>query len=340
MTPMHFQYLAGLCCLRCNPDAMEMILGDRVLDESTGTCRDVDVTITINESGNRTAFMGFEAKMESGPLDVSKVEQLCAKLNDMPGFTTRAIVSASGYSKTAIQKAKKHNIKLYTFQDWQGNVSDSFPKLTLEGPPQEAIGHKATHLKWLDPVSYRLILREKCGDCGPLEPDRDSTVQGVDGRNIGDIATLDQLIKHTIQYCTDNIKHDKRADAVLMQPLPYPPYLEPDGPKGEPIVYDNIICQLSEPAYILAHGKLHEVVQIELSGKVQWHMTSMKAEYRILTDTDGGPAFAGAAIATYPPQPNFMIVTTIIADSTFVGYRLVHLTEKQMNFISQLTVLA
>jgi hypothetical protein len=32
MTPMHFQYLLGICSLRCQPEAVEMMLGDRVWD--------------------------------------------------------------------------------------------------------------------------------------------------------------------------------------------------------------------------------------------------------------------------------------------------------------------
>src|SRR5437588_9678665 len=105
MTPMHFQYLVGICCLRCQPDAVEMTLGDRVRDAVSESDRDVDVTITVAEpDGTRTAFMGYEAKMEKGALDVADVEQLVAKLTDMPDLTTRAIVSANGFSETAIRK--------------------------------------------------------------------------------------------------------------------------------------------------------------------------------------------------------------------------------------------
>jgi hypothetical protein len=48
--------------------------------------------------------------MEEKSLHVDTVEQLCAKLNDMPDLTTRAIVSAKGFSETAIRKATKRGV--------------------------------------------------------------------------------------------------------------------------------------------------------------------------------------------------------------------------------------
>ena len=114
---MLVQYLVGLCCLRANPDAVRVELGDLVIDDVVGKKRDVDVTVTLNNSNDGDwAFKAFEVKDEKKALDVTVVEQLCAKLNDMSSITHRAIVSSSGFSDPAVKKAESHGVELYKLE--------------------------------------------------------------------------------------------------------------------------------------------------------------------------------------------------------------------------------
>jgi hypothetical protein len=46
------------------------------------------------------------------------VEQLCAKLQDMPDITAPGIVSGSGYTEPAKKKAKHKGMTLYSLADW------------------------------------------------------------------------------------------------------------------------------------------------------------------------------------------------------------------------------
>ena len=111
MTPMLVQYLVGLCCLRNNPDAVDVTVGDLVLDTAAKKGRDVDVTVTLKEEdGGVSAFKAYEVKREGEPLDVVTVEQLCMKLRDMPKVTHPAIVSSSNYTDGAIKKAITHKV--------------------------------------------------------------------------------------------------------------------------------------------------------------------------------------------------------------------------------------
>ena len=65
LTPMMVQYLVGLCCLRHDPDAIDVTVGDMVMDDAAGKERDVDVTVTLTGSdGEITAFKGSEVKHE------------------------------------------------------------------------------------------------------------------------------------------------------------------------------------------------------------------------------------------------------------------------------------
>src|SRR2546421_467056 len=113
LTPMQTQYLGGLCCLRHDPDAVDVTLGDFVPDVAAEKDRDVDITVTLREDGGVVrAFKGYEVKREKRPLDVADVEQLCIKFIDMPTVTHLAIVSASGFTDGAIKKATAHKVQL------------------------------------------------------------------------------------------------------------------------------------------------------------------------------------------------------------------------------------
>jgi len=54
LSPMLVQDLVGLCCLKWDPEAVDVTIGDMVLDPAAGKERDVDVTVTITESGSVT----------------------------------------------------------------------------------------------------------------------------------------------------------------------------------------------------------------------------------------------------------------------------------------------
>lgn len=65
LSPMLVQYLVGLCCLRRNPSAVDITIGDMVLDHAVEKHRDVDVTVTVSEGdGIKRAFKAFEVKSE------------------------------------------------------------------------------------------------------------------------------------------------------------------------------------------------------------------------------------------------------------------------------------
>src|ERR1700733_13555869 len=50
LSPMLVQYLVGLCCLKWDPGAVDVTIGEMVLDPAAGKQRDVDVTVTISDS--------------------------------------------------------------------------------------------------------------------------------------------------------------------------------------------------------------------------------------------------------------------------------------------------
>jgi hypothetical protein len=149
LSPMLVQYLVGLCCLRWDPDAVDVTIGDMVYDEAAEKERDVDVTVPVTQSAAQSiAFKAYEVKREGAPLDVAVVEQLCQKLNDMSLVTHRAIVSSSGYTAGAQAKAKKHSVDLYVLKEWSRPLQEQFPALTMEGTAAECFPMEKCLLCW------------------------------------------------------------------------------------------------------------------------------------------------------------------------------------------------
>lgn len=112
-------YLVTLIVLTTQDNRVDFRLGDRIKDSTAGKRRDVDITIRYtNPDGSLGALAGIEVKNHRRPLSL-EVEQLCTKLNDMPDLTHKAIISSSGYTRTAIKKAKQHGIELIHFENWK-----------------------------------------------------------------------------------------------------------------------------------------------------------------------------------------------------------------------------
>ena len=128
LTPVDVHSLVGLLSVPSGSENVEVALRDNV-----------DVTITTKDKdGNVTAFHGIEGKDHARPLDVADVEQLCATFNDMPGPTSHAIVSASGYTKPAIRKARHHAVVPWSFEplDDPSNGIDQVRWFEFVGRPQ------------------------------------------------------------------------------------------------------------------------------------------------------------------------------------------------------------
>jgi hypothetical protein len=123
LTPIDVHFLVGLLTLISRPDGVELELGSTVFDEVAEEDRDVDVTVrAAGADGQISVFEGLEVKDHARPLDVIHVEQLCAKLRDMPAITDRGIVSASGYTEAALNKARHYGVTLYSFVEWTAPV--------------------------------------------------------------------------------------------------------------------------------------------------------------------------------------------------------------------------
>jgi hypothetical protein len=120
LTANDVHYIVGLLSRATHPDEVEVEMGNFVWDEATESKRDVDVTVTVRHNdGTLSAFKGVEVKAHGRKLGSETVEQLAQKLKDMPSITHRAIVSASGFTRPAMRKARKHQVELFELKEWE-----------------------------------------------------------------------------------------------------------------------------------------------------------------------------------------------------------------------------
>lgn len=123
LTPTDIHLLVGFLTLISRPEGVELELGSMVFDAAAEKDRDVDVTVrAVGDDGAVSVFEGLEVKDHTRPLDVTHVEQLCAKLRDMPEITDRGIVSASGYTEGGVNKARRSGVTPYSLIEWTAPV--------------------------------------------------------------------------------------------------------------------------------------------------------------------------------------------------------------------------
>ena len=329
LTHMLVQYVVGLCCVRTNPDAVQVELGDLVLDDASGKERDVDVTVTVRDEIGSWAFKAFEVKDEKSPLDVTVVEQLCLKLKDMPSITHRAIVSSKGFSGQAKRKAEHHGIDLYTLEDWMNPIEFDFPRFGLQGLPEDALPIKLSLLYWVN---------QKVQVMAP-SAQRDFTVLDTD-------PILDSTGAVHARYSTfgqykDEILH--RSTEVL-----YP--LEPAQTmyRTLPEIHVSGLSFTAEWPHTHtldvsaddAHITVEDVVKIErvtISGFMRWQRVREQPIFKVMRRVRDGEPFAGALIALGDREGHMFAF--VISDSRTMGIHIVQLEESQLNMIRQLSLL-
>jgi len=333
---MLVQYVVGLCCLRRNPDAVDVTVGDRVLDIAAKKQRDVDITVTLHEAdGTVRAFKAYEVKREGEPLDVTTVEQLCIKLRDMPAVTHRAIVSASAFTDGAIAKAEAHNVELFVLKRWTEPLAKQFPEFSNVGRPDEFLrGFTSNLLVWVD---WRLNLYVpdapgsfSYGNSGPLF--------AADGRVHNKFATLAAFTDALLLRSTE-ILYQLDPAAMIARTFPAEPMADNEEIEHGPawphthtlgVVQDQVSLKLETGLALLD--------SVTISGRLQWQTRKRIPEFHILERVPTGDVFAGAAVADWGSPDGKMSAMIFSPDSRAVGIHTIRLEEKHKNAIRQLKI--
>jgi len=326
---MLVQYLVGLCCLRRNPDAVQVELGTLVLDEASGKERDVDVTVTVrDDSGDSWAFKAFEVKDEKSSLDVTVVEQLCGKLNDMPSITHRAIVSSSGFSDGAKRKAEHHGIDLHTLEKWATPIELEFPRFGLKGLPEDAIPFSRKLLVWLNArVNVVAPSVKRDFNIADTDPLLDST-----GAVHARYKTFGQYKDEILLRSTEvlwAIDPPQTMDRTLPEFHASGLSITAEWPNTHTLEVsaDEIYCRVDD---------LVKIERITISGFMRWQRPREQPDFRVMRRVPDGESFAGALIAL--GQREGQMLAFVMSDSPTMGIHFVNLEEKHRNMIRQLSV--
>ena len=277
LSPTDVHYLVGLLTQISSPENVDIILGDMVHDNIADKDRDIDITVTYkNVNGLISAFNGIEVKRHSRPLDVTHIEQLTAKLNDMPDLSHRSIVSASGYTKAARKKAKAHSVDLFKLIPWN-NPMEGFEHIKF--PPDFFI--KEIALIWADRPLLAYNPSENIPDEIRKQITKNSHIDGVKGCDGDSYKTIQQLSGKLIS----------RALAVLKD--------REDIKSLAPGAEKQVKCLLKgiDGIYVdLKDSKLY-LKQALLQGKVKWNERSISPEFKILIKEGELKPYVGCAIA-------------------------------------------
>ncbi len=275
LTEIDVHYLVGLLIFSSGPNDVEVEFGNLVLDTAAEELRDVDVTVTRkNADGTLSVFKGFEVKDHSRRLDSSHVEQLCLKLNDMPDIKERAIVSASGYTKPAIKKAKRHNVSLLHLLPW--NVPRGFDLAKFH----EHFGFKERRFLWNGALDIQL------NPDNPLPLDllaQNPRICDSKGNDLP-VKDLDTWVKKQAQSAVGKFGFQSESDSFH--------HKETKNVKFDFTVVGEVCVNLP--------GSLIPVQRVIINGPVQCVEEPMKTDFRMLLKEGDTDPYVGCAITELP----------------------------------------
>ncbi|HXI69136.1 MAG TPA: hypothetical protein VNN22_02140 [Verrucomicrobiae bacterium] len=275
LTETDIHYLVGLLSLASNPDNVEIELGSRVLDTTTDTERDVDVTVTVKDDGRITAFKGLEVKNHSRKLDVTHIEQLACKLNDMPSITEKAIVSASGYARPAIRKADAHGIGLFELIDW------NFSKQGFEHFHSEFVPMVQRSLEWMAGPHVRLNPTDKISEEDQQFIMANPKIYFGSDESKTDVPDLNSLLANLRSKVQHELYERLQNSAVTAQ-----------APSNV-----NVTLNISDSPYVKTRSGKIIIGQALFTGQVAWIETQKPTHYKVLKRLGDEKPFAGCMVA-------------------------------------------
>lgn len=334
LTPMMVQYLVGLCCLRHDPNAVEITVGDMVYDKAAEKERDVDITITFkNEDGSISAFKAAEVKKEAKPLDVVTIEQLCMKFSDMPQITHKAIFSTSGYSEAAKTKAKYHSVDIYTLKPWTKRIEYDFPDFNGVGTPSEFLARvDSCILRWLQHSTYVIApggpssfywydntpLFLSDGSPHDKYSNMEEYIKILERRSAEILCTIDPIIKIAEKLIHPPKEIDLESFSVLK------------------FDHSHTMDVRTDDVHLKFEDTLCRITSITLSGIMQWSIQKRNPEFFILENALTQEIFAGAAIADCGENDGRMFAMIFPKSGRELGIHNFSIPEKQKNIIHKL----
>jgi Restriction endonuclease len=329
LTPMLVQYLIGLCCARWNSDAVDVTIGEMVIDSAAGKTRDVDVTVTVNDAETgKYAFKPYEVKHEGTSLDVSEVEQLCMKFQDMGNVTHCAIVSTSGFSDSAQEKAKAHGVDLYQLIPWKKPLQEQFPFITMKGTPQECFPSHQLLLTW---TRFQISVVAPTAQ-GPFQVDADASVYDAEGLPHKRYETFDEWRRALLFRSTNTLHAFEHPQRMLFAfPVPYHSWDDAEAPAWP---HTHTLDVAADEVYVEVSGKWCRVETGTISGFLQWQR-GPASMYYLMSKVPNDQPFADALVAVGRQEGEMkaLLFSPITQD---IAVRFIQFSQDHLNSIQKL----
>jgi hypothetical protein len=279
LTEKDIHYLSGLLLLVSTDATVRIDLGVRVTDETIAKPRDVDVVLTTSRGDlEEQLFGGIEVKDHHRKLDVTHVEQLGAKLRDMPSLSERGIVSASGYTAPALKKCDAYGVQPLNLQPF---VPAESPLNSVAFP--EDFSFTCPMLVPHGPTGLRYISGSKDSFVNPSDVNRPCQwlINGVASPNVSNVGDVNGQILATFHDAIDDDlkEHITRDEATSF----------------------NSGLDLKGHDYVLVlDGKEFKIDRVAIAGNFSRRVTHVPAEWLALVRADSEEYIAGAGVAITP----------------------------------------
>jgi hypothetical protein len=265
LTAADVHSLVGLLSVPSGPENVEVVLGN-----------DVDVTITARDKdGKVTAFHGIEVKDHGRPLDVADVDHLCAKFKQMPGLTSHAIVSASGYTKPAIRKARRHAVVPWSIEP-------------LEDPSKGI-----DQVRWFESVGQPEVTFRRVDRRESRFLDENLPVRLHDGSESASLRTVGDWAAHVVASAINRVIDGEEFQPRLSQLT-----------DGHVDVFGSVAVTFDQPLLFGPPDNSFAVDGAFVTGAIACRTSTTKLDFRILVEqgTDEGEdvPFAGCGVAVLP----------------------------------------
>lgn len=269
------QCLIGLLYFVSEPDGVAVEVGARVLDVSTGTERDVDVTIRYARDGSDAGLAALEVKEHGRALDVTHVEQLTQKLSDMPSLASRGIVSASGYTAPAIRKAERHGIELLHFVPWNP-LRHGFGNCTF--PPEMPFSFLQP--RWAEGPIVQLYSEPQRPQADFVDLDQEALMPG--GRTT------------TLRAVTDQAAAEVSRRFASAEPT------APGGAPNPVEVPTTPVQVMPQPMLLRISGESVRLVGITVRGRLEWDTHKIPTSFHMLQKEGDEKPHIGCVVADLP----------------------------------------
>jgi hypothetical protein len=280
LTPVDVHHLVGLLSVPAGSENVEVVPG----------AGDLDVTITARDrDGHVTAFHGIEAPGHDRPLDVADVDQLCARLKEMPGPTSHAIVSASGYTKPAIRRARHHAVIPWSFEALDDSPSgiDEVRWFEFVGRPQ---------------VTFRRVDRRESSYL-----DGNLPVRLHDGSQNASLRTVADWAAHVVAGAINRVIDGEQFQPRLSRLT-----------DGAVDTFGSVAVTFEQHLLFGPPEHSFAIDAAFVTGAIACRTSTTKLDFRILVEEGADVPFAGCGIAVLPKGNLVALSTSNIAKTVNV----------------------